>query len=149
MRSVWLVLSVMVLGCGGSVTTAPPPGPYELAAGAYQLTAVNGNLPDTVVVGADSKSLYGGALTLVGDKNDHRYLLRLDFAQLPLSATPNYSATFENGTYELVGSSIISFHVDNGTTHSGTIATGAILNRHVSTALGNLALNFRVMPLIL
>ena len=137
----------MVLGCGGSVTTAPPPGPYELAAGAYTLTAVNGNLPDTVVSGGDSKSLFGGALTLVGDKNDHRYLQRLDFAQLPLSATPNYSATFENGTYELVGSSIIIFHVDNGTTHSGTIGTGAIDNRRVSSASGSLALSFRVMPM--
>jgi hypothetical protein len=146
MRSVWLVLSVMVLGCDGN-STGPPD--YALAAGTYSLTAINQKqLPDTVVSGADTKLFYYGTLTLEGGGFLHRYSQRLTFQQLPQSGALQYSEIVENGIYVLAGSSnstnpsgppgtTITFRADNGATHSGTLE-----NLQIISASANLGLNF-------
>jgi hypothetical protein len=147
MRSEWLVLSVMVLGCDGN-STGPPD--YALAAGTYSLTAINQKrLPDTVVSGADTKVFSAGNLTLEGGGFFHRYSQHLIFQQLPQSgALQQYSEIVENGIYVLAGSSnstnpsgppgtTITFVPDNGATHSGTLE-----NPQITSASANLALNF-------
>jgi hypothetical protein len=155
MRSVWLVLAVMVLGCDGN-STGPPD--YSLAAGTYSLTAINQKpLPDTVVSGADAKAFYAGTLTLEAGGFFHRYSQRLTFQQLPQSGALQYSEIVENGIYVLAGSSLstnpsgpsgttITFFPASGTTRSGTLGIlsppNGFESLQIISASANLGLNF-------